>query len=226
MFEQSNREFDQSLFQPDQAPALTAIIIEAAQSLEQSREIVSRYENFDAEAQRAGITEEFEDNESYRGLVELFDGDDTVVNELVASVTGIGAPEVKDAEYERACRARDEAAATLIDHACGYQAHMKQNLVEQVGETEEEAIEQAWKATWKKLHAMLYTAEGTLLAEVAGFVDELIKTKYGKDYMAMERDRGPVVREDVCARTFYEIMEDHLHRAIIGANRDEWTGYK
>jgi hypothetical protein len=103
---------------------------------------------------------------------------------------------------------------------------MRENLVRAYGQDDETVSEEAWSATWKKLHGILFSVEGTLLAEAALFFDGLVKEKFGKEYRAMEKDRGKAVSQDVGARTFYVVMEKHLHRAIVGANRDEWTGYQ
>lgn len=58
------------------------------------------------------------------------------------------------------------------------------------------------------------------------FFDGVMREEFGERFKHMEEDRGPAVQANVCARTFYAIMQDHVPRAIIGANRDEWTGYQ
>lgn len=225
MLDPSSKELDQTLFHKNREPEFARVIIDAAQSLEQANEKINCYEGFDLDAKRAGMAEEFEGDESYQQIVELL-GDDDLVNELVAGVTGMDKPEIKDEEYIEARKSRNEAATTLVDHTCGYYVYMKENLVKYVGEEEEEATDQAWTTTWRKLHDILSSTEGTLLAEVTGFIDGLVKERFEETYKPIERDRGPVVSQDACARTFYKVMESHLSRAIIGANRDEWTGYK
>ena len=228
----SNREIDPSLFQRGQEQDFTMMVIEGATALEEANRVIHLREGYDPDAEAEGIANEMENEggelqESYEQLVDMLGGDASFITKhLIAPVMGGGESEISDKEYEEALAKRSEASTALVDYACGYQGYMRENLVRAYGHDDETVSEEAWSATWKKLHGILFSTEGTLLAEAAGFFDGLVKEKFGKEYRAMEKDRGQVVSQDVSARTFYLVMEKHLHRAIIGANRDEWTGYR
>jgi len=200
----------------------------AVQLLEQSGEIVAAYEGFDRTATGKAIAEEIEDEggetaEKYDELADLMGGD--FMAGFMADIAD-EKPSVSQEEYEAALARKREAQTTLVDHTAGYHDFMKKRLVAAYGEDSEEVDEEAWMATWKRLKDVLGGEEGTLLAEAAGFFDGLVREKFGDKYRPMEEDRGLAVSGDTCARTFYVVMQDHLHRAIIGANRDEWTGYE
>jgi hypothetical protein len=227
----SGREIDPSLFQLGREQEFATVIIESATALEEAIGIIHLREGYDPEAEAEGIAQEMEDEggevqEAYEHILDMLGGDeDFIKRRLIAPIMGGGKSEVSDEDYEAAKARHAEASTALVDHTCGYQGYMRESLVKAYGQEDETVSEEAWSATWKKLHGILSGAEGTLLAEVAFFFDGLVKEKFGKEYRPMERDRGPAVSQDVSARTFYVVMEKHLHRAIVGANRDEWTGY-
>jgi hypothetical protein len=50
-----------------------------------------------------------------------------------------------------------------------------------------------------------------------------IELKYPQTYDPMARMRGSEAKEDVAARTFCEVMEPHLKRAIRRQSGDSWT---
>jgi hypothetical protein len=230
MLQPSPRELDPTLFQkgPEHEAAFAAAITETATLLESSSEIVRKFEGYDRASAVKGEMAELEEehDESYEGLLESL-GDNDETKSLIGMVLGaVNGPGISQEEYDQAKSEREEASTTLVDYVCGYQAHMSEGLAAAFGEDTEAVAESAWKATWTKVRDILAGDEGTLLAETAGFFDGIVREKYGKSYRHIERDRGPAVNQDPCARAFYKVMEDHLHRAIVGSNRDEWTGYK
>lgn len=109
--------------------------------------------------------------------------------------------------------------------AFGYQMHMEENLRPVFGDDEEEIANASWAAAWQKIRDTLHPVGKTYLAEVADFFDSLIRLQYGELYNPMETLRGPVVAADISARTFYEVMEKHLSRAIMRSGEDGWTGH-
>jgi len=137
--------------------------------------------------------------------------------DIIAQVLSEDAPLTAE-DYKNASANLSEAQITLVDNVAGYQAYMRQNLAAAYGQDDETVDEEAWTATWKKVKDLLGGDEGTLLAETAQFFDAVARKTFGKNYKPMEKDSGPTVSADVCAKTFYIVMEDHLPRAIIGAN--------
>jgi hypothetical protein len=239
MFIASTRGLDPTLFQRDHEQQFTSVVIENALALEEANRIINLREGYDPEAEAESIAQEMQEEggeiqQAYESILENLGGDDSFIKQrLIGPLMGGGESEVSDEDYQTAIEKQSEAATTLVDYTCGYQGYMRENLARAYGhgdeptpEDDEAVQEEAWMATWKKLHGILFNTEGTLLAEVALFFDRLVKERFGKEYRAMETDRGPVVSQDVSARTFYIVMEKHLHRAIIGANRDDWTGYE
>jgi hypothetical protein len=234
MIQASGQELDSTIFMVEQQTAFAQLVISYATALEEAGQIIASKEDRNFGAEVDAMTEEIENEggeiqETYDSLSEMLGGDADFVKEYVISPMvsmETGQEPVSDEDYTAAVTKRDQAAVQLVDHSCGYQRYMQDNLASFYGDNDEVVEEEAWTATWKKLHSILSDAEGTLLAEVVIFFDQLAREKFGKAYKHIDKDRGAIVNQDVVARTFYVVMENHLARAIIGSNRDEWTGYQ
>jgi hypothetical protein len=230
MFETYGRhDIDQTIFQKVEAHerVFATAISSAAELLELANEDISKYEGFDKEAAQQGLKTELEEagGETTAAYEEL---SNSVGEEFIGNILGglFGdEPEISDEEYKRTVNLREKSANDLLDYTVGYQRYMKNNLILAFGEDNEQIDEQAWKATWSRMRGVLI-GEGTLLAEFIGLIDSKVREKFGESYQDMETDRGDAVSADVAARTFYEVMESHLSRAIISSTRDEWTGYE
>lgn len=225
---EATEDLDPAIFEKGNEGQFGLAVGFAVQLLEQSGAIVAAYEGFDRAAVGKAIAGEIEDDggetaEKYDELAELM-GEDFMVG-FMADISD-EKPSVSEEEYQAALARKREAQATLVNHTVGHYEFMRDRLIDAYRESSDEVDAEAWTATWKKLKEVLGGEEGTLLAEAASFFDGLVREKFGDKYRAMEEDRGPAVSADPCARTFYVVMQDHLHRAIIGANRDEWTGYE
>ena len=221
---------DPVLLEPGHEDQFAGGLIQAAHQLEQANEIIQVREAFDPDIATETAIKELEDEggevyDTYQELVNAFGGED-IAKGLVGTVIGADESEISNEEYEAARATRDEAAMSLVAYVCGYQKQMHNNLARAYGEDGTDVERDAWIATWKKIHSILLRTEGTLLAEVAAFFDDLVKDEHGANYQPMERLRGSVIEQDIAAMTFYEVMENHLHRAIVRASEDEWTGYE
>jgi hypothetical protein len=232
MLEASGADIDPAIFQRDNDNDFGILIGLTVGQLEQAGEIIGLHDEFDPDVASRGVAKMIEDEggevaEAYERLVEST-GEDFMAGIIgkIGNVSGHTAPPVSEEEYQEAVKAREEAATTLVDHTIGHHDFMRESLAKAYGEDGESVDEEAWTATWKRLKDMLGGVDGTFLAEVAGFFDGLIREEFGPAFKPMDEDRGPAVQADVCARTFYRIMQDHVPRAIVGANRDEWTGYE
>lgn len=105
----------------------------------------------------------------------------------------------------------------------GYQSYMEANLTNVFGGDVDEAQTAAWVSAWGKVKETLQPAGGTTLAEVADMFEAMIAWRYPETFDPTDRLRGPEAAQDVAARTFYEVMEPHLNRAIMH-RRDQWFG--
>lgn len=100
---------------------------------------------------------------------------------------------------------------------------MQANL-EAVFDEELEATTAAWEATWSRLKQALDAEQRVHLVDIATLLDLLIAEKYGPAYDPSDRLRGPTVSQDIAARTFYEVLEDHLPRSILKRRSgDDWS---
>lgn len=229
MLEPSGADIDPAVFEKDNHGSFEAAIGFAVNDLERSGEVIRLHDGFDSEAATDHMVEKLEEEggeitEAYQRLVGSAGSD--FMKGIVGKVTGISEQAVSEEDYQEALEQREQAGVTLIDHTVGYYNFMHSNLVDAYEEDSDHVEEEAWTATWKKLKDTLKGLPGTLLAEMAGFFDEVARAEFGPAFRRMEEDRGPAVQANICARTFYAVMQDHVPRAIIGANRDEWTGYQ
>lgn len=225
---------DPSLFQKGEEPIFEARIIDAACQIEQAHDELKKHEVPDKGAQTMAMYNELRETEwrdpddySDEDLLEQVFGDK--LEDVLGYVTSTPDKRISEdqgvmpSELEEVAAAKEQAEIKLVDITCGYQRYLEKNMVA-AGMDAEGACDGAWTATWRRLQSVL-SSEGTLLAEVASFYDEVARNTFGNDYQPMEEGRGEIVSRDVCARTFYEVMSKHVPRAIIGRARDEWTGY-
>lgn len=225
---------DPSLFQKGEEMMFEASIIDAAWELEQASDELKRREVPDHGAQTMAMFNELKDQmrdpDDYSGedvLEQVFGGE---LEDVLSYITGGSAQRINDQgevippEEDEIAAAKEQAGVKLVDLTCGYQSYLEDNMIA-AGMDDEGAREDAWLITWRRLQTVLST-EGTLLAEVASFYDQVARDTFGNDYQPIQEDRGEVVNRDVCARTFYKVMRNHVPRAIVGRARDEWTGYE
>ena len=232
MFSPSGQEIEPKLFEREcERDFTTPILLDIIEEIGEVHEYIRIHNSYNPDERRAGVIKDFEDSHDtiYLELRELL-GDDDTAEELIGRVVVPDAQFMTDAECAEALRVRQEDVEVITDYLCGYQQTIKDKLAAAYGDSakEDEINEDAWRATWQNFLKLLSDVdeEETPLADILPRLDGLVQEKYGKDYKHMERDRGKVVRRDICARTFYEVMEDHLARAIVGFNRDAETGYK
>jgi hypothetical protein len=229
MLEASGNKVDTAVFERDSSAQFGVVVGTAAHLFQQSMLTVHLHDGFDSTAAGRGLIREIEDEggETAEMVEELSEmvGED-FVSQAMGYISDEAKPPVTEEEYREALERKGEAEITLVDYTVGYHDFMRANLAEVYGKDDEQADEDAWTATWKKLREVMGGQEGTLLAEITGFFDGVARERFGAEYKHIEEDRGPAVSADVCARTFYEVMQDHLPRAIIGGNRDGWTGYQ
>jgi hypothetical protein len=224
---------DPSIFQKGEEMMFEASIINAAWELEQAHEELKRREVPDQGAQTMAmyneLKEEMKEPDDYSGedVLEQVFGDE--LESMLGYITAQPVKRINDqgeilpSEEQEITAAKERAGIKLVDLTCGYQHYIETSMIA-VGMDVGGAHEDAWAATWRRLHTML-SGEGTLLAEVVGYYDEVARDTFGNHYQPMEENRGEVVNRDVCASTFYKVMGKHIPRAIIGRARDEWTGY-
>lgn len=234
MLEKSGADVDPAIFRAGNQEQFSRQLVEALETLESANETVRVFEGYNPEASGREWGLDIEDSgdeevkEAYDSLIEH--GGEDLIHGLMGRISDRvhGDPEqeeVTEEEHEAAARKKLESSERAINLICGYKEFMQDGIAKAYGGEDEEIEEQAWSATWKKLKDILTEAQGTLLVEAVVLVDEIAQEHFGSDYDPQEHDRGPVVSANVCARTFYKILQPHLPRATMRSGEDEWTGF-
>lgn len=229
-------DIDPSLFQKGREEELSQAVVSAAQNLEQTGDALRSHEVAD---EGSRLNAQLTELEELADDADTSEGDGGILGSYVKGrglgqtisqlrdlgiLDNLGDTEEPSVSERQLQTAREQAGARFIELTDGLQQHLEQGLTA-AGFSAKEASETAWVTTWNRLKKTL-SGEGTLLAEVAGFFDDVAKTMFGKDFKQMDEDRGPAVSANVRFRTFYEIMNKHVHRAAIASNSDAWTGWK
>jgi len=209
---------DPSVFEKRNEAVFCIMLCEADASNVEAKNVIEKYEIEHSDEARDGTLREFKDSQIVKGLTDIL-GDGLVAKVSISAE----ADPLEDAKYEESLDDRTEAVDTLVGHMLGYGSYMEDNLKQVYGDEDEEAITTAWNVAWTKLRDSLKLMEGTYLAEVADLFDDIIGWKYEGFYDHTDRLRGAVVAQDVAARMFYEVIEDHLKRSIVKRG-DEWSG--
>lgn len=212
---------DPALFEIERATDFAAALIDSATGYSAASEILERYIRQNSAEAKAGKLQELTDSEDYKAVVDILGPG------LTASVIKHGADandSVGEAEYAVAAEAKDTSITALLELVFGYHTYMASNLGTVFGAANDAEIQPAaWTATWKKLRDTLRPVGGIVLADIAGVFDELIECKYTPNFDPTHPLRGMEVAKDVSARTFYEVMENHLARAIMRRGEDGWS---
>jgi len=215
------REVDPAIFQKDRGLEFAFAITSAAEQFSSSFSQIESYLKVnDPEALAAEfghVIKSITDSLGHEGI--------TLSGIKVEAISMSGEKdEVSEEDYLSARESYEAAQTNLMGYVFGYHDYLAGHLGA-VYDDEEEVEETAWSCSWEKLRDTLQPVGGPFLADVADFFDRLIKGKYGEKYDPIDRLRGPVVSQDISARTFYETMEEHLSRAIMRSGEDGWTGY-
>ncbi len=182
---------------------------------------VVQYERENSPEALQAIQQKAEDDATFSSLTSSL-SDLNNVTIRYSEVRPIGG--IKKEEYEKSLAAIETSGSLLPDYIFGYGDHMAKNLMKIYGGDAEEALPEAWTATWDKLHTIVHATGGTVLAEVVELFDNMIEWKYADTYDVADELRGPEVREDPAARTFYEVMAPHVGRSILKRKAgDEWS---
>jgi len=231
-------EIDPLLFTSDREFDFVNMMVEAAHGYAASKDLIDKYEHDNSEEAKAGRRRELGDErvdieeevaESIDSIASIIGKD--VLREALGEEEGIGRiiqETVTQSDYEEALSKRVESALVLVALVEGYQKHLSAGMSEFYGDADEDRSEveiTSWTTAWTKLRDTIKPQSTTLLADIASVFDYFVQTQFGSQYRPDEHDRGSAVRSQTKTRTFYEVMGDHLGRAIMRSGEDGWTGY-
>lgn len=218
-------QIDPLIFDRDHELEFSFALGGTAQDYTDAIDVIARYEKENSPEAKAGKTKEMKEDPQIK---EHIDNITNIIGEgfiggLIEEILVESVSSPADlVSYKQALKTRSESSAMLVGYVFGYQEYMEANLLTVFDGDIVEAIPASWSAAWSKLRGTLHPLEGTTLAEVADFFDKIIHWQYADSYDHTDAFRGPVVAQDVSARTFYEEMEKHLTRSIV-RRRDDWS---
>lgn len=218
----STPEINPAVFRKDNELEFNLAVGMAAEQYTHALGIITTYERENSPEAKEGLAKQVRELPEYQHIIDMVgEGMAGMIEEVAVSRSDPGSP--SEAAYKAALHERGVSSDSLVAYVFGYQQYIETNLMNVFDGDTDEAVPAAWSATWAKLRDMIHPLGGTTLAEVADFFDELIHWQYSDAYDHTDRLRGTVVARDISARTFYEVMEDHLSRSIV-RRRDEWSG--
>ena len=216
-------DIDPELFEIGRATEFGAVVMASVTEFVDSSETVITYLKENApetlEANRKRL--EQHSTEAKEMLDDLSDSLGAEFTNMLVSRIGGGNDAPSDQQFERAYEARQRSATMVYAYTFGYQSFMYERML-YLYDDEAEAGAEAWGMAWNKLRDMVRPLGGTFLAETADMFDALVRHKYEQTYDHTDVLRGPDVRADAAARSFYEVMEPHLTRSIV-RRKDEWS---